>query len=77
MQKIKKVLFIIVFVSIIILNNCVYADDEIEESDITWEEIEEIKETAADVNEIPQINSRNAVIYDRTSRSSYIWKRRK
>lgn len=77
MQKIKKVLFIIVFVSIIILNNCVYADDETEESAITWEEIEEIKETAADVNEIPQINSRNAVIYDRTSRSSYIWKRRK
>ena len=75
MRKIKMFLFIVAFVIIFSINYQVYADDETEETTITWEEIEEIKEAAADIDEIPKINSRNAVIYDRTSRSSYIWKR--
>lgn len=75
MRKIKMFLFIVAFVIIFSINYQVYADDETEETTITWEEIEEIKEAAADIDEIPKINSRNAVIFDRSSRSSYIWKR--
>lgn len=77
MQKLKIFWTIIVFILITNLFFPVYADDETEEISITEEEIEEILETAVDLSKAPSINSRNAVCYDRTSRGSIIWKRRK
>ncbi len=76
MKKIK-IIFCLMMLIIISLNNLVYADDEIDEENITWEEIEEILETASEIEEIPTINAKNAIIYDRTSRGNNIWERRK
>ena len=50
----------------------IYADDEVEESNITEEELKKIIETKAETTEIPIINSKNAIIFDRTSRRSII-----
>ena len=77
MRKIKKFLCFMIFVIIINFSSLVYADDESEEKNVTVEEIEYILETVSEIEDIPTINSRNAVVYDRTSRSSNIWKRRK
>ncbi len=68
MRKSKFLFTIIICTIIINLIIPVYADDEIEEEGITEKEIQEIIETSADVTDIPKINSRYAVIYDRTSR---------
>jgi len=51
----------------------IFADDEIEEMSLTEEEINQILEASAEIEGTPKINARNAVIYDRTSRGSYIW----
>lgn len=55
----------------------IYADDENDELDISSEEVEELLETAANLTEIPTINSRYAIVYDRTSRRNPFWKRGK
>ena len=65
----------VIFTLIVSSNILVYADDELEDA-VTEEEIEEILQTAADITDIPVINSRHAVIFDRTSRKSIIWKKR-
>lgn len=44
-----------------------YADDELKDADFTWNELEEIITTSSKKLEVPQINSRVAVIYDRSS----------
>lgn len=72
MQK-RIFLILLTFILIIGMINPIYADDEIEETSISQEEIDEILETAIDVSKIPTINSRNAVVYDRTSRKNPIW----
>lgn len=77
MQKLKGIIFLIIFITIINIAIPVFADDEIEETGITIQEIEEILEATTDIEEIPKINSRNAVIYERISRKSFIWKARK
>ena len=65
----KKVLsFFIVFVLIINILFPVFADDEINETSISEEEMEEILQTAGEVLAEPIINSRYAVCFDRTSR---------
>ncbi len=74
MHKYKFISVIIICITIINLVIPVYADDEIEDIGITIEEIREILETSADTTEVPLINSRNAVIFDRTSRKCFIWK---
>ncbi len=68
MQKIKILSSIAIFILLFGLINPVYADDELEEVDVTLEEIEQILETTADITEVPNINSREAIIYDRASR---------
>ena len=70
-KKIISILIIYILMINIVLS--VYADDENSEKDISEKEMEEIIETAADLSEIPEINSRNAVVYDRTSRQNLIW----
>ena len=74
MHKYKFISVIIICITIINLVIPVYADDEIEDIGITIEEIRDILETSADTTEVPLINSRNAVIFDRTSRKCFIWK---
>lgn len=68
MQKIRVISALIIFIVIINLIIPIYADDEIEESGITPEEMDKILEAATDASDIPTINARNAVIYDRIAR---------
>ena len=77
MQKIKMIWITAIFIMLMSFTFSIYADDEIGEVDITKEEIDAILEASSDVNDIPVINSRNAVIYDRLSRKNIIWKERK
>lgn len=70
----KFFLSMIIYIVLLSFVIPIYADDEIEEIDISKQEIEEIRETAVDVTKIPTINSRYAIIYDRTSRKNFIWK---
>lgn len=59
------------------MNISVFADENCEE-DLEYSEIDNmIKVTAADVKEIPNINSRCAVVYDRATRECFVWKKRK
>lgn len=70
----KRILIILIsFILMMNLTLTIYADDELEENSISQEEIDEIIETATDITDIPSINSRYAVIYDRTSRKDFIW----
>ena len=75
MQKLKIFWSIAIFILLINLFHPVYADDISEEVDVTVEELEEILEATAEISEIPNINSRKAVIYDRVSRKYPLWKR--
>lgn len=75
MHKYKFLSVIIICITIINLVIPVHADDEIEDIGITAEEIKEILETSATTTEVPLINARNAVIFDRTSRQCFIWKK--
>jgi len=77
MQKAKVLWIIIIFIIILSFTFSIYADDEIEEKDVTKEEIEEILQASSDINDIPVINSRNAIVYDRTSRQGAFWKKGK
>lgn len=72
-MKLRKfIVFVLIFLNILIIHQNIYADDvDIEESDVSW-----IYETLEDVdsgesNE-PIINSRAAIVYDRTS-GEIIW----
>lgn len=77
MQKAKVLWIIIIFIIILSSTFSIYADDEIEEKDVTKEEIEEILQASSDINDIPVINSRNAIVYDRTSREGAFWEKGK
>lgn len=77
MQNIKRILSIILFVCIVSVQIPVYADDNLEEDMDSYEINGFIEEVGAEVQKMPDINSRYAAIYDRTSRSSFIWKKRK
>ena len=70
-EKIKY--SIIVFTIIISVFLHAFADDEIDEYEISQEEIYEITETSGSVTNVPSINSRYAVCYDRVSRGNTIW----
>lgn len=70
MKKIVSILAILILIS----NICVpvYADDEEENLENDAEIKENIVEASAEVDKTPKINSRAAVIYDRTSKT-VIW----
>lgn len=68
----KSMIFILIFVYIISIITVTYADDEdFEENDILWI-YEEIKAANATIKNEPIINSKAAVVYDRTS-GEVIW----
>lgn len=55
------------FVIIIIMQSVVFADDELEE-EFDFSGIDEFLQTVtSDANKLPNINSRHAVVYDRSS----------
>lgn len=72
MKKIRLIIIWILLMSFIMIP--VYANTE-----ESWskEELDQILETASSLEKAPNINSRHMAIYDRTSRSSYIWKKGK
>ena len=72
MKKIRLIIIWILLMSFIMMP--VYANTE-----ESWskEELDQILETASSLEKAPNINSRHMAIYDRTSRSSYIWKKGK
>lgn len=77
MQKIRKIIILLLALSMLTFNSRVLADDDLEE-DLGTNEIDDIiKSVTAETSETPVINSRHAVIYDRASRKSFVWKKRK
>ena len=76
MQKIKIIMIIIIIIAVF-SSNFVYADDEAEDYIFSKEELDEILETMTTPEEIPSINSRHAIVYERTSRKNFVWKKRK
>ena len=74
----KLISFILIFILFLIsFSNIVYADDEIDETNISENEIEEIIQTTASTENIPAINSKYAVCLDRISRKNSLRKTRK
>ena len=69
MKKLKKAIIIILIFSNILITNYIYADDILD--DVSDEENMQIniEEISAEPTKIPTINSRAAVIYDRTSKT--------
>lgn len=67
MRNIKKFLSIILFLSIVFLQIPVFADDNVEEEMDSYEINGFIEEVGAELHKLPNINSRHAVVYDRTS----------
>ena len=71
----KIILFITLLILINFISIPIYANTE--EADITKEELDQILETAVTLEKVPNINSRNAIVYDRTSRNYTVWKKGK
>ena len=72
-KKITCIITLIIILSFSI-NTYSFANDD----DLQIEEINTlVEDVTANVKEIPTINSRHAVIYDRTTRESTIWEKRK
>ena len=68
----KSIILIFIFVYIISIIQITYADDEdFEENDLLWI-YQEIESASATIKDEPIINSRAAVVYDRTS-GEVIW----
>lgn len=70
----KRNLFKITIIFIIILNiftPIIYADDE-EDEELSQIELQQIVESATKPNEEPVLNSKSAIIYDRTTKK-VIW----
>lgn len=69
----RNILFKIILMIFILINICVpkiYADDE--EDELTQIELQQIVESSTKPNDEPVLNSRAAIIYDRTTKK-VIW----
>ena len=67
MRKIRNVILFIIFLSIVSVQMIVFADDEFDE-EFDFNQLNEfLQDVDSEVNKIPQINSRHAVVYDRCS----------
>lgn len=76
MRILKKFLSIILFLNIVLLQVPVYADDNLEEEVDNYEINSFIEEVGAEVQKVPDINSRHAVVYDRRTRYNFIREKR-
>lgn len=75
MRKLKKII-ILLAISILLLQKQIYADDHLEET-IQIDDMNDIFQmVGAEVEKLPVINARHAIVYDRTSRSSLVWEKR-
>lgn len=73
----KRIICIFLIAFIIMPSVKVFADNDVEE-ELNAGEIEElVKTVVADTEKMPNINSRHAVIYDRSTRQSVVWEKRK
>lgn len=79
MFKLKQIISIIIFVLFLNIQFPIFADDNFEE-EVKQDEINKIIseaslsiQTANTEIEAPSINSRHAIVYDRTTRKSFIW----
>lgn len=66
LNKIVKISIISIFIIIVFFNPC-FADENVEELDFSWNEFQKIIKISSEAHEIPKINSRVAVIFDRAS----------
>lgn len=76
LQKVKYIIILIILFTII-TNSITFA---IESSDdnLKIDEINSlVEDVEANIKKTPIINSRHAVVYERTSRKNIIWKKRK
>ena len=69
----KRLWIIIIIILTLNIITPIYADEEIDDVNISDEELNEIIETAASASSVPTINSKNAIVFDRTSRYNAIW----
>lgn len=69
MRILKTVVIVIVMIFNIVLTNTTYADDLLDEDNYDDEVQNELQEVMAEPAQIPKINSRAAIIYDRTSKT--------
>lgn len=67
MQKIKRIVVFIIFFSIVSLQIRVFADDDVDEEFDFSQLSEFLQGVNSEVNKMPQINSRHAIVYDRCS----------
>lgn len=59
----------------LLLQKPIYADDHLEE-EFEINDMNAIFQTVgAEIEDMPQINARHAVVYERTSRSNIVWKK--
>lgn len=65
----------IILVILLSLNNCIFADDAIDNVDV--KNIDKVIETAAETVDIPKINSRYAIVLDRKSKAIIFGKNEK
>lgn len=73
----KKILISYITILILIGSTVVFAEEYVEE-ELSEEEFgNAVQETLAEAPKVPNINSRHAIIYDRTTRKNIIWKKRK
>lgn len=77
MQKIKKIIILLTLIFILPFPTAVKAEDEIEEEFDFTGIGELLQSVTSEANKIPEINSRHAIIYDRTTRKCTIWQKRK
>lgn len=64
---IKKCLFILI-IFFILFTPIIYADDQLNDSNLSSKELNETIETSINVEDIPTINARHAIILDRNSK---------
>ena len=69
MKKLRIVITTLLILSNLLIVKNIYADDILDESSDEYSTQIEIKEASTEPSKIPTINSRAAVIYDRTSKT--------
>lgn len=69
--RVKKIFIVLIILIISINISVVFADDD-DEEDIDENELQQIVESSTSPTEEPVINSRSAIIYDRTTKK-VIW----
>lgn len=75
-MRLKKYAFILVILLILSINKIIFANDDFEE-EFDFDRLNDfLTEVDSEANEVPGINSRHGVVYDRSTREYIIWKKR-